>query len=90
MATALMFDVAGRAATPDSALIFFSTLAITLYVHGAFGGSQSFSWTPAYDESGNYSVTFTITDDGNPMLSDSETIVVSVGEVNRPPVLDHR
>ncbi len=36
IATALMFDVAGRAATPDSTLIFFSTLAITIYVLGAF------------------------------------------------------
>lgn len=36
IATVLMFDVAGRAATPDSTLIFFSTLAITLYVLGAF------------------------------------------------------
>jgi 4-amino-4-deoxy-L-arabinose transferase-like glycosyltransferase len=40
VATTLMFDVAGRAATPDSALIFFSTLAITFYVHGAFRGSE--------------------------------------------------
>lgn len=38
IATALMFDVAGRAATPDSALIFFSTLAITIYVLGTFPG----------------------------------------------------
>jgi 4-amino-4-deoxy-L-arabinose transferase-like glycosyltransferase len=36
LATVLMFDIAGRAATPDSPLIFFSTLAITLYVLGAF------------------------------------------------------
>ncbi|MBC8350626.1 MAG: glycosyltransferase family 39 protein [Planctomycetes bacterium] len=36
IATVLMFDVAGRAATPDSTLIFFSTLAITLYVLGTF------------------------------------------------------
>ena len=36
IATVLMFDVAGRVATPDSPLIFFSTLAITIYVLGAF------------------------------------------------------
>lgn len=36
ISTVLMFDVAGRAATPDSPLIFFSTLAITIYVLGAF------------------------------------------------------
>ena len=55
---------------------------------GAFNGTQAFSWTPGFDESGNYSVTFTLTDSGNPMLTASETIVVTVGEVNRPPVLD--
>ena len=40
IATVLMFDVAGRAATPDSPLIFFSTLAITLYVLGTFPGGE--------------------------------------------------
>jgi len=32
LATSLMFTVAGRAATPDSTLIFFTTLAMLLYV----------------------------------------------------------
>lgn len=36
LSTVLMFDVAGRAATPDSTLIFFSTLALTLYVLGTW------------------------------------------------------
>jgi 4-amino-4-deoxy-L-arabinose transferase-like glycosyltransferase len=36
VATVLMFDVAGRAATPDSPLIFLTTLAITLFVLGTF------------------------------------------------------
>ncbi len=35
VSSVLMFDVAGRAATPDSPLIFFSTLAITLFVLGS-------------------------------------------------------
>jgi len=35
LATSLMFDVAGRAATPDSVLVFFSTLALTVYVLAA-------------------------------------------------------
>ena len=43
MATCLMFGVAGRAATPDSCLIFFTTLSMLAFVravprrHGAFG-----------------------------------------------------
>ena len=36
LATALMFGVAGRAATPDSVLIFCTTLATTIYVYGTF------------------------------------------------------
>lgn len=36
LATSLMFTVAARAATPDSVLIFFSTLAIWFYVVGTF------------------------------------------------------
>jgi 4-amino-4-deoxy-L-arabinose transferase-like glycosyltransferase len=43
MATCLMFGVAARAATPDSCLIFFTTLSMLVFVwavsrrHGAFG-----------------------------------------------------
>ncbi len=36
LATSLMFGVAGRAATPDSTLIFFTTLALMIFVLGAF------------------------------------------------------
>ena len=36
LATSLMFDVAARAATPDSVLIFFSTAAVFFFVMGAF------------------------------------------------------
>jgi hypothetical protein len=36
---------------------------------------------------GNHAVTFTVTDDGAPPASDSEPIVITVGNVNRPPVL---
>jgi len=36
LVTTLMFDVAGRAATPDATLIFFATLALWIYVAGVF------------------------------------------------------
>ncbi|MFV1966486.1 MAG: ArnT family glycosyltransferase [Pirellulaceae bacterium] len=36
VSTCLMFDVAGRAATPDSVLLFFTTLALTIYVVTTF------------------------------------------------------
>jgi 4-amino-4-deoxy-L-arabinose transferase-like glycosyltransferase len=40
LATNMMFCVAARAATPDSLLIFFTTLAIGLYVLGTFSGNR--------------------------------------------------
>ena len=41
LATNLMFVVAGRAATPDSTLIFLSTLAMLLFVRGVQGSGFS-------------------------------------------------
>ena len=49
LATSLMFDVAGRAATPDSALIFFSTLALVIYVRGAFQPG-ALQFTPSWPQ----------------------------------------
>ena len=46
--------------------------------------SQTFTWTPSYNEAGTYSVTF-IADDGQD--PNSETITITVINVNRPPVL---
>jgi hypothetical protein len=48
-----------------------------------------FSWTPSEAQGpGSYDVTFTVTDDGVPPLSDAEVVTVTVNEVNLPPVLD--
>ncbi len=44
-----------------------------------------FSWIPALNQSGSYSVTFTVTDGSD---NDSETILITVAEVNRLPVLN--
>ena len=48
LSSALMFDVAGRAATPDSLLIFFSTAAIAAYVCATFrdNGERISGWFP--------------------------------------------
>ncbi len=49
----------------------------------------AFAWTPDEVQGpGTYQVTFTVTDDGQPPLSASETITITVDEVNSPPVLD--
>jgi hypothetical protein len=46
-----------------------------------------FSWQPTYEYAGNHYVIFTVTDSGTPPLGDSETVIITVGEVNRPPVI---
>ena len=47
-----------------------------------------FSWTPTEGQGpGSFSVTVRVTDNGSPALSDSETITITVNEVNVAPVL---
>ncbi len=48
-------------------------------------GTGQLSWTPADGQQGTYSVTFTVSDNGSPSLSDSETITITVREVNDAP-----
>lgn len=43
---------------------------------------------PAAGDAGVYTVTFGVTDNGTPPLSDSETVTLTVVQSNRPPVLD--
>ena len=50
--------------------------------------TQTFTWTPDYGDASNYTVTFTVTDNGSPIQSDSEEVTITVGNVNRPPVLN--
>jgi hypothetical protein len=48
----------------------------------------AFAWTPSEAQGpGSYQVTFTATDDGTPPLTDTETITITVNEVNAAPVL---
>ena len=53
-------------------------------------GTSLFRWIPTLDQAGTYTMTFTVTDklDEGEGESDSETIVISVGGVNRPPLLN--
>ncbi|MCP4312585.1 MAG: hypothetical protein GY790_15085, partial [Bacteroidetes bacterium] len=51
--------------------------------------TQVFSWTPGYNQANLYpDVVFTVTDNGESSLNDSETVTITVEDVNRPPVLD--
>ncbi|MHC4500354.1 MAG: LamG domain-containing protein, partial [Planctomycetota bacterium] len=52
---------------------------------GATFADQTFNWTPGYDQTGTYQVTFTASDS---RAHDSETVtIITVGNTNRAPVL---
>jgi len=48
-------------------------------------GTGTFDFTPGFDQAGDYNITF-IASDG--ALADSEVVILTVIDVNRPPVLD--
>lgn len=50
---------------------------------GAHLTGQAFSWTPSYSQAGSYDVTFVASDGRD---QDSQTVTISVANVNRPPV----
>ncbi|MBI1762031.1 MAG: tandem-95 repeat protein, partial [Acidobacteria bacterium] len=49
-------------------------------------GTGVFSWTPAFNQSGSYSVTFMVTDNGTPPLSAMKTTTFTINDINRPPI----
>ncbi|MFH1371109.1 MAG: putative Ig domain-containing protein, partial [Planctomycetota bacterium] len=51
---------------------------------GATFANRVFTWTPNSNQSGSYQVTFTVTDG---QASDSEAVIITVGNINNPPVL---
>ena len=71
------------ATDPDGNALTFS--AGGLPTGATLTPAGAFSWTPATGQAGNYNVTITVTDTGG--LIDSEIVTITVGNVNRPPVL---
>ncbi len=82
-----LLEITITAADPDGDMLTYS--ASNLPAGAIFDPvTQKFSWTPSYDQAGNYpNVLFTVTDSGNPPMSASDAITISVGNVNRLPVL---
>jgi len=70
------------ASDPDGDAITYSVDPLP---SGAAFGNGTFTWTPGYDQAGIYTLTFTASDG---QAQDSETISVTVNNVNRKPVLD--
>ncbi|MBM4028228.1 MAG: hypothetical protein FJ280_22970, partial [Planctomycetes bacterium] len=76
----LSFSVSGT--DPDGDSLNYATTPLPT---GASFANRVFSWLPAYDQAGSYSVTFTVSDGG---LTASEPITISVVHVSdrTPPV----
>ncbi|MCD6580730.1 MAG: tandem-95 repeat protein [Desulfuromusa sp.] len=78
----LSFSVSATDADGDNLTYSASGLPVGAGLNSSTG---AFIWTPAFNQSGNYSVTFTVSDGS---ASDVETINITVANVNQPPVLD--
>jgi hypothetical protein len=73
------------ATDPDGNALTFS--AGGLPTGATLTPAGAFSWTPTFAQAGTYNVTITVTDNGSPVASDFEAFTITVGNVNRPPVL---
>lgn len=83
--TALNFNVSAN--DPDAQAV---TLSAANLPAGATFNTETgaFSWTPTYEQAGVYeNITFTATS-GDPSLTDTTTISITVNNVNRVPVLE--
>ncbi len=78
----LNFIVSGS--DPDGNPLTFSTSALP--PGATFNAStRTFNWTPTFSQAGSYPLTFTVSDGS---LTASETITITINNVNRPPVLN--
>ena len=50
--------------------------------------SGLFSWTPTFDQAGEYAVLFSVSDDGEPSMTSVQEVTMSIGNTNRAPVID--
>ncbi|MGE5372322.1 MAG: putative Ig domain-containing protein [Solirubrobacterales bacterium] len=80
-AQALQFTAA--ATDPDAEALTFS--ASNLPSGAAMSASGVFTWTPGYDQAGNYVITVTVSDGA---ATDSKTVAITVNNVNRAPELN--
>lgn len=74
-----------NATDPDGDPLNFSAIGLPL---GAIFdiASGNFTWTPNYDQAGNYSIQFIVTDING--ATDSKNMSIQVLDFNRPPSLD--
>jgi len=86
--SALVFTA--LAADPDSGQTLTFSLDLGAPTNATINpGSGVFTWTPNENQGpGSYPITIRVTDNGSPSLSDTETITVTVNEVNTAPILN--
>ncbi|MHC4757696.1 MAG: putative Ig domain-containing protein [Planctomycetota bacterium] len=77
----LIFNIS--AADADGDIVIYNAPALP---PGATFAGDTFTWTPTYDQAGTYQATF-VANDGRG--ADSETITITVSDINRAPVLSH-
>ena len=85
--TPLQFQVHASDPDGDTLTLDHSPLPTGATFTDEGGGVGTFSWTPAAGQEGNYPITFTASDNGTPQLGDTLEVTVTVGTVNRPPVI---
>ncbi|MGI9529405.1 MAG: Ig-like domain-containing protein, partial [Acidimicrobiia bacterium] len=78
------------ASDPDNGDTVAFSLASGPPAGASISSNGDFSWTPTEAQGpGTYTFSVVATDDGTPVQSDSESITVTVDEVNSAPVLAH-
>ncbi len=93
----VLAPIGNQQVDPGAALAFSLSAAdpegsaLRYAVAGAPAGAQlvgaDFSFTPDASQRGDHALTFTVSDAGTPPATDAETLVITVGAQNRPPVL---
>jgi len=78
----LTFTLSASDADGDTLTYAANTLPSGATLNSSTG---AFSWTPSYSQAGSYSITFSVNDGHTG--TDSETITITVNNVNRAPVL---
>jgi hypothetical protein len=82
--TGTQLSLTFSATDPDGNALAYSVQPLP---SGAALNGAQFSWTPNAGQAGNHPVTVRVTDNGSPAANDSEAIVITVGNANRPPQL---
>ncbi|MFC1945172.1 right-handed parallel beta-helix repeat-containing protein [Chloroflexota bacterium] len=87
----MLLEFTISASDPDGGTLSLSATGLPTSATFTDNGNNTgtFSWTPTeLQGSGSHDVTFTVTDNGVPILSDSEVITITVNEVNEPPTIN--